>query len=371
MAIFLTTLTVFLQPIALTVSLVYVYGALGRWRNSEQSRNLVLGVLFGFGTIISMNAPITLADGMIFDLRNLLVGLAIAFLGPVAGLVTLVIGCVTRLLIGGQGAAIGVAAMCATAGMAVLWHYSVRHRMGTSNASLIVLGVFISAHVLVGVLLPAPIRDVFFRDIVPLLLVINIVCSWALGRMIIREQLLRTELTDLREAAETDPLTNLLNRRSLVEVVERLQTSGAAREGKVLLYFDVDRFKSINDTHGHLAGDQVLQTISKRIQHCLRPGDVFARLGGDEFVVVLPKVSPGTARIVAERCRNAVCDAPILIEGKAIDASISMGATYSDGTATFDRLLSAADGALYEAKDAGRNRVTLDQSFKAGNLSAA
>ncbi|MEY1557412.1 diguanylate cyclase [Yoonia sp. R2331] len=363
MANLLSTLTIFLQPIALTVSLVYAYGAIGRWRRTERVRNLSLGVLFGIGTVISMHAPLTLAEGMIFDLRNLMVGVAFAFLGPLAGAITLVFGVATRLLIGGPGAMIGIIAMSVSAGMALIWFLNQRNKTNYSHTALGLLGVMISAHILVGLFLPPPFRDVFLRDLAPIILVANIVCTWGLGKMIMREHLLRTELSDLRTAAETDPLTNLLNRRSLVKMVDRLHLSVAERDGSVLLYFDIDRFKAINDQFGHLIGDKVLQFISQRVKSCLRPEDIFARLGGDEFVVVLPNVTPGIAEIVAERCRHAVCREPIVIDGVLIDASISMGATYCDRPTNFDTLLRAADDALYAAKDDGRNRISLDASF--------
>ncbi len=364
MASLISTLSIFLQPVALTVSLVYLYGAIGRWKQSERMRNLALGSLFGLGTIISMTAPITLADGLIFDLRNLLVGMACALLGPLAGIVTLAMGIVTRVMIGGQGAMLGVAGMCVSAGMAILWHFSVRRSHLPSDASLVLLGAMISAHILVGLLLPSPFREVFITQLAPIVLIANLVCAWVLGRLIIRERHLRIELSDLRTAAETDPLTNLLNRRSLIEVVEHLKPTGAARTGRVMLCFDVDRFKSINDIYGHLSGDQILQCISERIKSCLRPGDVFARLGGDEFVVLLPDVSRDTATIVAERCRTAVCSKPFQVDDRSIPVTISMGATFSNGPASFDALLRSADEALYAAKADGRNCVALDKSFE-------
>lgn len=365
MASILSTTSTFIQPLVLTVTLVYLYGAIGRWKQRELTRNIILGGLFGLGVVMSMSMPITLADGLIFDMRNLLVGIAAALLGPVAAVITVFVGVVTRVLIGGQGAVLGVLGILVSAAMGVIWRNWVARGNRPSHASFVLLGAMISMHISLGVLLPDPVRSIFFTQIVPLVLVANLLGAWVFGGLMTRERDLRFELLNLRTAADTDPLTNLLNRRSLIEIVERTGDDTKRKNGRVMFYFDVDRFKSINDVYGHLAGDKILQCLSERIKSCLRPGDVFARLGGDEFVVMLPDVTRQTAHAVAERCREVVFAHPFKVEDREIAVTISLGATYSDSNVSFDALLSAADEALYEAKADGRNSVALDQTFEA------
>ncbi len=158
-----------------------------------------------------------------------------------------------------------------------------------------------------------------------------------------------------RQASRTDALTGIANRGSFFEDT-RLHLAG--RNDGTLMIFDLDRFKAINDTHGHVAGDAVLKRFAARISASLEEGMLFCRFGGEEFALFAPRYDIARAEPFAERLRQEVAALNILSEGREIGVSVSIGlADVATFGADFDRLHSAADGALYAAKEAGRNRV--------------
>lgn len=163
----------------------------------------------------------------------------------------------------------------------------------------------------------------------------------------------------LEQLAQTDFLTGLANRRHFLLLAEQ-ELARAQRYGGPLSVFmiDVDHFKAVNDTHGHQLGDLVLQTLGKVCRDVLRDIDIVGRLGGEEFGVVLPHTDYADALEAAERLRRAVADAKVPQErGLPLRITISIGvASLVDATVNIDTLLSQADQALYQAKDAGRNR---------------
>jgi diguanylate cyclase len=170
---------------------------------------------------------------------------------------------------------------------------------------------------------------------------------------------------ELREAtriataqADTDGLTGLRNRRAFSEVADSvLKLAARDRHESAVLVIDLDNFKQINDLFGHAAGDVSLVCVARLLEHELRRSDVCGRLGGDEFVVLLPNASLEAARGVAEKLLNAVTAKPLLVDGKAIDMTLSIGIAVGAGT-SYD-LLRRADSAMYEAKRNGKNQVSV------------
>lgn len=179
----------------------------------------------------------------------------------------------------------------------------------------------------------------------------------------IHEQLIAAREMIRREAMR-DPLTGVQNRQTLTETLRR-ELHRAAREGSRvgLAMIDVDRFKEINDVHGHLAGDEALHQVARVIQDHLRFYDSVGRFGGDEFLAVLPGVGQEIATGLCERLRQAVAKAELNWAGQEIPLAVSIGVTVAEGSAgaSFESLVSAADQALYEAKREGRNRVAYCQ----------
>ncbi|QGM45419.1 PleD family two-component system response regulator [Methylocystis heyeri] len=173
---------------------------------------------------------------------------------------------------------------------------------------------------------------------------------------------LRENVQAAFELAIVDALTGLHNRRYL-ETHLSSELDQAAQNGRPLslMILDVDHFKSVNDTYGHDAGDEVLKGLAQRIRRVVRSADLVCRLGGEEFVIVMPDTSLAVAGKVAERVRAAVEMEQFLIDakGNSIPVTISVGLAERGADANPDALLRRADKALYNSKTTGRNRVTL------------
>ena len=169
---------------------------------------------------------------------------------------------------------------------------------------------------------------------------------------------------DLARLAMIDPLTEILNRRAFMLEYER-ELSRCVREktGLALAIFDLDRFKDVNDTYGHLIGDQVLRQVADTLRACLRGHDVLGRYGGEEFALLMPGADTAAALAGTERARLAVGRRPMQAGALSIPVTLSAGvAAYgADGT-NWESLLRSADAALYEAKRGGRNRVAAAHS---------
>jgi diguanylate cyclase (GGDEF)-like protein len=182
---------------------------------------------------------------------------------------------------------------------------------------------------------------------------------------ILRESLAeRASLTrQLKQQAETDGLTGLMNRRALDMIGESQTSSRVMADGVCLILMDVDHFKSINDRHGHLEGDRVLKETIQSIRPMLGVNDLFARFGGEEFVILIPGRDVGEALALAERIRRVLETKRIMLsDGAMVKVTASFGvARGSLGQFAWRRLIEAADAALYRAKSDGRNCVRHSQ----------
>jgi diguanylate cyclase (GGDEF)-like protein len=164
----------------------------------------------------------------------------------------------------------------------------------------------------------------------------------------------------LQQMAAIDPLTGLVTRRVLDEAATSALSGAASDDGTSLILLDVDNFKTINDRHGHPAGDAVLVRLAQLIVEHTRPGDVVCRLGGDEVAVLLPGCPTDVARHRAQELLQAVREHPFVVDGhdEPLRVGISVGLAHAPGDAdSLGSLYSAADGALYQAKRGGRGRV--------------
>lgn len=180
-------------------------------------------------------------------------------------------------------------------------------------------------------------------------------------------RILRLE-QELRQQATKDALTGLWNRGAILDLVgQELQRGRRSRSHSALLVVDLDHFKSINDRFGHLVGDSVLQQCAQRMQRTLRSYDSIGRYGGEEFLVLLPQCDPLSAQTVAERIRQAIEAKPVVVDGRAIPVTTSIGVTTTFGEldANPATLIQHADEALYAAKSNGRNRVQVWLPHKA------
>jgi diguanylate cyclase (GGDEF)-like protein len=204
-----------------------------------------------------------------------------------------------------------------------------------------------------------------------------------LARITIGQRVLQLEerLMESRRQMEIlamqDTLTGLFNRRAIhdraLAELNRLARGTASAPLSVIL-LDVDRFKTINDSYGHEAGDRALQVVAERLGHMLRSYDLVGRWGGEEFLVLLPGTSLAEAGVVAERIRSGLASSAVPVEGGGVALTASLGVAsvgleamqaVSGDEPWLDRLMRAADRALYQAKNTGRNKVCVADEITA------
>ena len=205
---------------------------------------------------------------------------------------------------------------------------------------------------------PEPTRPLGRDD----LEMVRVLAQWVGHEIARRRDLdaLNAARTELARVAITDALTGAFNRRHAQEVLER-EIERAARYGRPLsvVLFDLDHFKSINDTHGHNWGDQVLKSFVLCALESLRTSDVLARWGGEEFIAILPETTPEQAAVVADRIRCRLAESQWVTPGGPLVATTSAGIAATRGREAVSGLVHRADQALYAAKEQGRDRVII------------
>ena len=173
-------------------------------------------------------------------------------------------------------------------------------------------------------------------------------------------EVLRDMESTLRKKASVDALTKLFNRSETDNSLK--QGMALVKQNKnhmCIIMADLDKFKNVNDTYGHVVGDHVLQDIARRLQAAVREFDIVGRYGGEEFLVILNNTPYKTAQQVAERIRERINSTPINVDGQAINMTISQGVTEAKPFDTIESLINRADEALYQAKSQGRDCVVM------------
>jgi diguanylate cyclase (GGDEF)-like protein len=179
----------------------------------------------------------------------------------------------------------------------------------------------------------------------------------ASGNLLGLIQELENQIDSARNEASRDPLTGAANRRSFAS---RSQSLFATDHALSLILIDVDHFKEVNDMHGHLVGDQVLQIIVERCRRACRETDVVARYAGDEFTILLPSTPPTEANKVAERVLHNVIGSPFSTNAGELAVTVSIGlATRGPRDSAVEDLLHRADEAMYQAKEKGGGQVSV------------
>ena len=156
-----------------------------------------------------------------------------------------------------------------------------------------------------------------------------------------------------------DGLTEVYNRRYFMEALEReISRSKRYKRDLSLIMYDIDHFKRINDTFGHLAGDRILRDMSQLVSGHIRSEDIMARYGGEEFAIILPETGKNSAAVFAEKIRKLIDEKNFIVDEQVVDVTVSIGvACYIESFQFTAELIAAADRKLYEAKDGGRNCV--------------
>jgi len=200
----------------------------------------------------------------------------------------------------------------------------------------------------------------------------SFVCSSA--RLLVTQNRLLLAREALRREASRDGLTGLWNRKAILAILERdLLRAERDHEPVGLIMIDVDHFKAINDSRGHAAGDAVLRIIASGIAAVVRPYDSVGRCGGEEFLIVAPGCGMAETWELAERVRHHVAGCSIMAGGSSVHVSLSLGVATGQTAAEMEKLLHAADTAMYQAKHAGRNRVepSMGRAATAGQSASA
>jgi diguanylate cyclase (GGDEF)-like protein len=176
---------------------------------------------------------------------------------------------------------------------------------------------------------------------------------------------LSEQIKELEEDSNLDGLTKVFNRRALDRYLETITRKEALKHNLYLLILDIDDFKSINDTYGHVVGDKILIFIANLLRKTLRDGDKVFRYGGEEFVVILNRISEEKCEEIAKRILHTISSNNLLYKGDSVNVTISIGATNYQTGDTPDDLIDRADKALYRSKERGKNQLNME--FTNGN----
>lgn len=346
---------VLLAPVVALMGLAFLFDAVQRKFNGTKYEHIAFGILFGTIVVVGMTHPLSLGDGLIFDTRTLLTGASVAFVGPIAGLVTVLFGVVCRLAIGGAGTTSGIVGLVLAFVLAYGWSHFMHDRTKNRIVGDALLGLAITPSIVALFVLPYDLAKELFISVLPTLLVCNVIGTVAIGLVFRREIKHFEDAKKLEAYAQTDALTNLLNRRGMDRKVGEVKFD--ARSGHALFYFDIDNFKSINDTFGHDAGDAALAIVAARINDNIRGEAVFARHGGDKFSIYVPQLSAQDVQDVGDRICAVVSDQAFTHRDLTFDVSISLGAYWSKQNMAVQDMIELADAQLLLAKRAGKNRA--------------
>lgn len=367
----LDLLTALIHGLGILSMIAIAFGTFERLPLSDLGRSLLEGVLFAAGAIATMLAPAQLADGVLVDLRSIIVGLGAAFVGWPGAFVSMVLAGGFRLWLGGPTAIPGALGIAYAAIIGVVWAKHVSRPGRTPTAQFILFGLMLSAHVVFLYAAPTS-SSVEVTQLWLFFSVVSMLATVTLGTLMWRERHFILRERSLKQDSASDALTGLLNRRAFNKLLDqRMAEEVLGLRSFSLLIVDVDHFKAVNDTHGHRAGDAVLQILANTLTASLRNEDVAARLGGEEFGVILRTANRGEAVRIAERIRGRIAAEEIQVNGQTIQVTVSIGVASScDCEASTAIFFETVDQALYRAKRNGRNRIETTPTGAVLNFSA-
>lgn len=329
---------------------------------------ILLGVFAGASGILLMNQSFHSGSGIFIDYRNFTIGISAIFGGLVSVSITSVLIFIYRLIVTESDQVkllLFVALVVLTLGSALIAKFSQKLLHKWIYCCLLNFSVSaVSFYILLD------------HDTFPALLYIYFYCGnillAAVIYLILRRYIqINDKYMQLTDESTTDFLTEINNVRGFDAAFNKAINWTKRRDERLsFLMIDIDHFKRANDTHGHLAGDEILRQLALVLAETSRSFDVVSRNGGEEFSVILQDCPLGHAQEVAERIRRAVENKEFIVGQKKIKITVSIGvASFPDHTDNPEVLLKLSDKALYEAKQAGRNRVCVYSGIKADSES--
>lgn len=316
------------------------------------------GVLSGFLGILLMLNTVMIMPGIILDFRNIAIILSAAYGGCIAAILTSVLIAIFRLLYFGYSftsVVASAAALLIGLGSVFVLKIKLSNKRKWLILTILTLIICSSAFIII-----VPDRLLILR-----ILLINLISTSVVSYLVYKYvnylHLSNLLFRKYKEDSSKDYVTGLNNVRQFDIELNKLIESLKPTDLISMLLIDIDYFKKVNDRHGHLNGNKILEDFGNLLQSLCRESDIISRNGGEEFTVLLLDSSRNHSLEIAERIRQAVEDFSfVLNDGQTIKITISIGvATYPDSVDDISNLLESADSALYEAKKAGRNKVFL------------
>ncbi|MEF2074090.1 GGDEF domain-containing protein [Consotaella aegiceratis] len=348
-----------LESLAHMALVTIAYGIIQRASGPRPLRSLLHALAFSVGAVSAMLSPAILAPGILIDGRATVVGLAAAFAGPLAAIITASTAISYRVSVGGSGTAIGCATILTAAAVGLIWAHWQSRKDRTTLRALVVLGLGLSSHAVIVLFVPMDGRIAVLAIAASTLALVSFLATVVFGQLMHRENQLIERERMLRTYAFADPLTGLPNRREFETRIGQCVETAKERGAGCLLLMDFDHFKLVNDRFGHAAGDEALKQLAVLLKSSLREDDFVARHGGEEFVAYLPGTAGPEALRIAERVRQRIARRTMSVCGHTITVTVSIGVAVADAGLTLNDLFISADRALYRAKTGGRDRVEL------------
>lgn len=361
----LENVLVFFDTLAWLSGIVLIFSKLQRKLDKLRTRQVVTGLILGFASILLMLDPLQISPGVQIDGRNMLIGFAGAFCGPLGAIAALFMTATVRIYIGGIGvlSAISSMAFCAAAGL--LWAEFEKRQIIKLPWRWPLLAGMMAMSIPLLLLVPSPTGTEAFMQGGLILLLVYTVGVMFFGPLLTSEIKYAQGQKDLRNASRTDPLTGALNRRGLQLNFDTMVQRRPKRDGYrglAMIIIDVDHFKEVNDHYGHDAGDLVLQTLVETVVSNVRSYDLTARLGGDEFAVCVFGVTLERAEQLTKNLHEKL-KFQIAPPGsfEPVDVTVSIGAVYTqEPMPNMADVLTLADENLLSAKRSGRNRYIFE-----------
>ena len=365
-----------LHNLALLIALAALYQVvIANLLPRAASSQTLLGVLFGCVAVLAMVTPVKLMPGIIFDGRSIVLSVGGLIGGPLVALISATLAAAYRVWLGGAGAPVGVSVIVASASIGVAFHYYRRRIQRNLNVTQL-LGFGLLVHLVMLLLfqfLPDGANRIVWQQLGPIIVIFYPVATALIGLLFQDYERQHSSNEQLHRLAYYDALSGLPNRLALTDALDRaLHAYQMNRRHGALLFFNIDRFKTLNDARGHATGDALLQAVSERAATLLHKGDMLARMAADEFAVLLDGAGISSDAAAMQRLSevesmlHALLRQPLHVGMDEIAITVSLGVApfpLGDGD-THGEVMRRADTALHRAKQDGGNRtVVFEQSM--------